>query len=151
MTNHEAAERAFVAVQLDRMAAVTDQARAAMADDLQRLTEEWRSTSHQELADHEARMNAMRDQTRQYLRDLTGDADVAAPVDVGQGQVGASAGAAPAASMPGPGQPDPRVAADLERAQEIKNMDFATYARLRAELGVESPTSMNYLIAREAR
>jgi hypothetical protein len=141
-------ERAFVQARLDHLTDRFDQAREAMAAEVDRLRESWSSGAAQQLADHEQRMRQMRDDQAAWLRSLYNDGpDDGADMSVGQVQgVGASAGPlAPASSAdPGPGQPA-RDAAELA-ADDIKTMSMQEYAARRAELGVRSGTDMSHLL-----
>jgi hypothetical protein len=146
------ADRAYVATRLAQMDHHLDQAREAMTAELDLYRDDW-SSRHAELQRaHRERMDAMAAEQAAWLaRWLDGDPDEGRPQDVDQGQVEASpAGSSPApAPGPGPGQLHPD--AELERAQEIKDMDMATYAALRAELGVRSPASMDHLFRQETQ
>ena len=133
----------------------------AILDDLERQRREWNesyaldSTSMDEInRAHSERMRKLEEDQRAWLaRWLDGDADEGRPANVGQ-QAPQDASASGGPATPGPGsagQPNNPYDAELERAHEIKDMDMATYAALRAELGVRSPTSMDHLFRQETR
>lgn len=150
MSSHDV-ERAYVQARLDHAEYQLNEASAAMRADLDRLAESWRQTHGQQLADHETRMRQMRDDQAAWLNSLYGDDDEPAPTqDVARGQVAASAAGFSPASPPGPGpgqlhpHPDPH-AADMALARSISAMSMQEYAERRAELGVQSPTSMSRL------
>ena len=97
---------------------------------------------------HQARLDAIRAETDDYIKSLTGEADEPAPTDVDQARAGVSAPGSTAPAAPGgsgPGRPiNPRTA-ELEEAERIRSMSVQEYAQRRAEFGVRSPTDMNRL------
>jgi hypothetical protein len=135
----------------------------ALVDELERKRQEWReewaadnTPTDDATRAHNARLRAMEESHRQWLvewrKNQTGAAD--APAD-SQGQVGAATAGrnAPAPGGPGPGHDDPRAAAlaEAELAERVRLMPMNEYAAMRAELGVQSPTSMNRLFSQETR
>ena len=141
MSGHDP-ERALVQSLLDARAARLADARESMQAELDHLRESWSSGA--DLADgHQDRMQAMRAETVAWIRSnfVDGEASEPAPTQDVAGAEGAS--------VPGghrPQQPTPHEA-ELQRAREIHDMDMRTYAARRAELGVQSPTSMNKLFS----
>ena len=78
-------------------------------------------------------------------RFINGDDEPAPAPDVAAGDFGEASATSSTGTPDGNShrqQPNPQ--AKLT-AQQIKDMDMATYAQLRAELGVQSPTSMSRL------
>jgi hypothetical protein len=133
----------------------------AILDDLERKQAEWReswaldtTSTDARVREHNERMRQLEEDHKAWLaRFINGETDEGSHTDVAQGQaVGASAASPSPAGPggPGPGQPDPRLA-EAELAAWIKNMPLNEYAAMRDELGVQSPTSMNRLFARETR
>ena len=148
MSGHDAAERAYIQAVLDARADRLNEVSAQMTAEVDALRKSWSSGT--ELADHEARLQAMRNETATWIRSnfVDGEASEPAPTtSVAGSQVDAPAGSSPA-SPPGPGprQPTPHEA-ELQRAREIADMPMHEYAARRAELGVQSPTSMNKLFS----
>ena len=154
MSGHDA-ERAYVAAVLDARAAQLADTTASMRAEVDRLRESWAGGYDQQLASHQDRMQAMRDETRAWLRAMYDDDEAEEPSpspDVAaQGQVvDVSAGSSASPARPGPGQrPDPHVA-ELA-AEDIKAMSMQEYAARRANLGVASATSMDRLFGQETR
>jgi hypothetical protein len=122
-------ERAYVAAMLDsqrdRFNREIESMRADLRADLERLRESWSSGYADQLADDGGPQSAPKPARQEPQQD----------VSLGEP---ASPGPVPA------GRPDPR-AAELERARAIRDMPMSEYAARRAELGVQSPTSMNRL------
>lgn len=146
MSGHDV-ERAYVQAVLANADAQLADTTASMRAEVDRLRESWASGYDQQLAGHEARLQAARDETRAWLRAMYDD-DEAAPepasnqdVPQGQGRQGVS-GAEPATapSAPGPGELNPH-----ELAAEISQLSMAEYGARRRDLGVQSPESMNRL------
>lgn len=139
MSGHDV-ERAYVAAVLDQLAAGRDQALEETRAEVDRLRESWASGYEQQLAGHEDRMQAMRDETRAFLRSYIDDDEATEPAstqDVPQGrgrQDVSGAEPATASSGPGPGELNPR-AAELA-AEDIKAMSWAEYSALRTTTGI---------------
>lgn len=118
----------------------------AILDDLERQQREWReswaldSTSTDErMREHNERMRQLEEDHKAWLaRFINGDTNELAQRE----RQGASGGEPASPSAVPAGQPDLHAA---ELAREIKDMDMATYAKRRAELGVRSATSMDRL------
>ena len=138
------ADRALIALAVERQQARIDQAAAEMAAELDLYRDDWSSRHAEELRAHEQRMRELEASQAEWLTNwLEGDPDGAQDP---RGQVGASTAGrnAPASSGPGPGQ-QPISAAEMLEAEAIKNMSMQEYAALRAEFGIRSPTDMNRL------
>ncbi len=136
MTSHESpADRAYVAAMLEIQQQKFDRASADLQTQLDAYVNDCTSRYSEQIQAHQARVRQLEEDQRRWLaRFIDGDADHDGAQDP-QGQVGASTAGrnAPASSGPGPGQPN-RNPADLELAQEIKNMSMAAYARERQRL-----------------
>jgi hypothetical protein len=145
MNSHDV-ERAYVAARLDNADAQFTEAITAMRAELDHLRESWSSGYAQQLAAHETRLTEIRGETQRYIASLYGDDDEGPHTDVAaQGDRGASLSSSGSSDGHSLGQqPHPREA-ELAAAQQIKDMDVATYARRRAELGVRSATDMSHL------
>jgi hypothetical protein len=111
MSGHDV-ERAYVAAVLDARAGQLADVTASTRAEVDALRESWAAGYDRQLADHEQRMQAARDETRAFLRGMYDDeADEPAPSqDVAQGQADAFARPSPA-STPGPGPEQPNPAA----------------------------------------
>lgn len=141
-------ERAYVQSRLDQANHELEQATASMQADLARLTESWSSGFERQLAESETRLAEIRDETSRFIASLY-DGDESAHTDVAQGLDASPAGGSSPANHGGvPGQPSQHEL-ELARAREIKDMDMATYARVRSELGVRSATDMTRLFSQE--
>jgi len=128
----------------------------ALLDDLERQQQEWReswaldSTSTDEMTRaHNERMRQLEEEHKAWLaRFINGETDEPAPTHKPAQQISQDAsgsGGEPATPEPGSaGRPHPH-AAELERARAIRDMPMDEYAARRAELGVQSPTSMTRL------
>lgn len=123
-----------------------------LLDDLERQQQEWReswaldSTSTDEMTrEHNAKMRQLEEAHKQwlagFLKDASGAADEPAPT---QDVAGAEGATVPTGHRPQ--QPTPHEA-ELQHAREIHDMPMHEYAARRAELGVQSPTSMNKLFS----
>lgn len=133
MSGHDV-ERAYVAAVLAHRDVQLTEVTASMQTEVDRLAEHWREGYGEQVAGHADRMAAMRAETVQFIKSLTGAADDGQqPVDVGQARAGVSAPGptAPAGpGGPGPGQPNPH-AAELERARAIHDMPVSSYGAQR--------------------
>lgn len=148
MSVHDA-ERAYVAAVLDARAAQLADTTASMTVELDRLRESWSSGYDQELEAHQQRMDAMRDETARFIKDLTGAADdEQAPArDVAARGSDASL-PSPSGSPDGhnPGQqPTNPHEAELVEADRIRRMPMDQFMAERERLGIRASTSMSHL------
>jgi hypothetical protein len=143
-------ERAYVSAMCDIAADRLDETRAAMRSELDELRAEWASSfaaENERVAEQMQRAQADRRAWLEslYDNDHQGDDHELAR----ERQLSGASPARPAPASGGavsPGQPDPHAAklAGLT-PQDIANMPMTEYAARRAELGVQSPTSMGRL------
>jgi hypothetical protein len=152
MSSHDA-ERAWVAAVLDARAGQLADVTASTRAELHRLRESWASGYDQELADHEQRMGALRDETRAYLTSLTsltGEAEPApVPAAAAADPLGAPTSPSSAGRPDGHGlrpqqtpldpSPGPSPVAGVERdltADEIRALTWTDYSALRTRTGI---------------
>jgi hypothetical protein len=141
------AERAYVLSRLDSMEDRREAVAASMQTDLDRLRDEWAESYGELRAAHEARVQKIQDDLRDWLSSRYADEADDPAQDVDQGRPDASALAGRRTQPPGvagPGQLDP-YAAELADAERIRNMDMRQYTVERARLGIRSDTDMSRL------
>lgn len=139
MSNHDAAERAYVQSMLDHADHQLDRARAEMTASLDLYRDDW-STRHAEMTRaHNERMQRMCDGQAAWLNSFYDDGEVTPTQDVAQGQVvhpppGSSPAPASPPAGPGSGQPPNPHAAELEEAERIRDMPMSEWAAERQRL-----------------
>ena len=110
-----------------------------MQAELDLYRDDWSSRYADQLRGHQARMDAIRAETDQYIKSLYGEADEPAPTpDVGQQepsrQDASSRGPATPAGPRPAGQPINPHAAELEEAERIRDMPMREWAAERQRL-----------------
>ena len=135
MSNHDAAERAYVAVWCDHADAQLADHQARMAAEVDELRTTWSSGFEQQLADHQARMAEIR-------KSIHGE-PAPTPEPAQQIPPGASRSGGEPPVAPGPpgsaGQPDPH-AAEVT-AQDIAGWSMAEYQVERERRGIDRAAS----------
>jgi hypothetical protein len=137
MSNHDP-ERAFVAARVAQLDHQLDRAAAEMTSALDLYRDDLTGQYAELEQSHRGRMDALRAETDQYIKSLTGEADEPSPgLDVGRGRDGVSptGWSSPAGpGGPGPGRPINPHAAELEEAERLYALSMAEYAIERQRL-----------------
>ena len=127
----------------------------AILDDLERQRQEWSAgaaldttSADAVVRKHNAKMRQLEEDHKAWLaRFINGEADEPAPTQNVAARGPDASPPSPSGSSDGhsPGQqPNPHTD-ELERARAIRSLSMSEYAERRAELGVQSPTSMSRL------
>ena len=133
--SYDRVERALVQHALDVADAELAQARAEMAARVTALKESWSSGFEQQLADSEARQQAIRDQTQQYLQSIYADDDGTHALAAGGHGADVSGLTAAPDGHDHRQQPDPDpYAAELAEAERIRTMPMQDWAEVRRTL-----------------
>ena len=142
------AERALVALAVERQQARIDRAAAEMAASLDAYRDDFTTRHAELLRGHQDRVREIEEQGRAFLTSYYDNGDEGTQ-DVQQVPQDASSPGAPASPGPGPAGHPSAWDAELAEAERIKNMSMGEYAARRAEFGVRSPTDMNRLFGEQ--
>jgi hypothetical protein len=143
MNSHDAAQRAYVGAVLDAAADRRDAVIESMRTDVDRLRDSWAAGYAEQRQASEAPIDALREETRSFVRGLYADDGDELAAGGHRADVSALTGVPDGHSHR---QQSPISAEDQwEAARLIRDMPMTDYARLRNELGVRSATDMSRL------